>query len=72
MAKTRFVSGSKARFLTARAAWLDIAKRTGVEPTTHRLRRADTPDMFRWEVLGRKKRGIRTGVPLGRRRRALS
>ena len=71
MARTRFVSRSKAGFRTARAAWLDIAKTTGVEPKTHRLRRMDTPDMFRWEVLGRRKSPLNRAARL-RRRRGLS
>ena len=67
MATERTVTRSKSRFTSARAAWTDIARSTGLSPQTTRLKRMDSATEFRWVVLGPKPRGPR-GSPFRRRR----
>ena len=53
---------SKSKFDSARAAWRDIEKDTGIRPSGYRLKRQDTDAFYAWKVIGRK-RGVRPSNP---------
>ncbi len=41
---------SRKKFNSSRAAWMDIAKKTGATPATHRIRKVKSPGNFAWNV----------------------
>ncbi len=66
----RILRRLKRDFSSARAAWTDVAKDTGLSPSTHRIKRRDTATHFQWEVLGlRKQKTGRRSVRTARVRR---
>lgn len=46
----------KSRYRSARAAWHDIARETGLSPSTHVIRPEHSARLWRWRVLGRRRR----------------